>query len=171
MLTNSLPPIPKYQMPPKTNQSNHPLTIRHTFEAGVVCFSFDPRKRHRKTLAEVHAPVPGYERKMRDAVARVFTNLKTDKPMWRANWVLQNSGEVVSTDLEWHPTNVAIGGVANRAEAAATRAATTGIDPDTSTFRDERHTGYMDPLRELPRTAEEAGSRMHLRVEYETIRR
>jgi hypothetical protein len=80
---------------------------------------------------------------------------------------LQNSCEVVSTDLEWHPTNVAIGGVANRAEAAAT----TGIDPDTSTFRDERHTGYMDPLRELPRTAEEAGSRMHLRVEYETIRR
>ena len=170
-MTNSLPPIPKYQMPPKTNQSNHPLTIRHTFEAGVVCFSFDPRKRHRKTLAEVHAPVPGYERKMRDAVARVFTNLKTNKPLWRANWVLQNSGEVVSTDLEWHPTNVAIGGVANRAEAAATRAATTGIDPDTSTFRDERHTGYMDPLRELPRTAEEAGSRMHLRVEYETIRR
>ena len=99
MLTNSLPPIPKYQMPPKTNQSNHPLTIRHTFEAGVVCFSFDPRKRHRKTLAEVHAPVPGYERKMRDAVARVFTNLKTNKPLWRANWVLQNSGEVVSTDL------------------------------------------------------------------------
>ena len=169
-VTNSLPPIPKY---PNATQilTDPPLTIRHTFEAGVVCFSFDPRKRHRKTLAEVHAPVPGYERKMRDAVARVFTNLKTNKPLWRANWVLQNSGEVVSTDLEWHPTNVAIGGVANRAEAAATRAATTGIDPDTSTFRDERHTGYMDPLRELPRTAEEAGSRMHLRVEYETIRR
>lgn len=33
----------------------------HTFEAGVVCFSFDPRKRHRKTLAQVHRPVPGYE--------------------------------------------------------------------------------------------------------------
>ena len=64
--------------------TDSPLTIRHTFEAGVVCFSFDPRKRHRKTLAEVHAPVPGYERKMRDAVARVFTNLKTDKPLWRA---------------------------------------------------------------------------------------
>ena len=33
-------------------------TARHTFEAGVVCFSFDPRKRHKKTLAQVHAPVP-----------------------------------------------------------------------------------------------------------------
>lgn len=33
----------------------------HTFEAGVVCFSFDPRKRHHKTLAQVHRPVPGYE--------------------------------------------------------------------------------------------------------------
>lgn len=33
----------------------------HTFEAGVVCFSFDPGKRHHKTLAQVHRPVPGYE--------------------------------------------------------------------------------------------------------------
>ena len=77
-VTNSLPPIPKY---PNATQilTDPPLTIRHTFEAGVVCFSFDPRKRHRKTLAEVHAPVPGYERKMRDAVARVFTKLKTEQ--------------------------------------------------------------------------------------------
>ena len=49
---------------------------RHVFRAGVVCFSFDPRKRHGKTLSQVHRPVPGYERKMRDAVARVFTNLQ-----------------------------------------------------------------------------------------------
>ena len=66
------------QIPKSATQilTDSPLTIRHTFEAGVVCFSFDPRKRHRKTLAEVHAPVPGYERKMRDAVARVFTKLE-----------------------------------------------------------------------------------------------
>jgi len=148
-------------------------TARHTFEAGVVCFSFDPRKRHKKTLAQVHAPVPGYEAKMRDAVARVFANLRVERPLWRANWVLQNSDEVVSTDLEWHPTNKKIGGVANRAAAAAERLAAAGIEPgtSTSTFQDERHTGYMDPLSDLPRDAAEAGRRMHLRVEYETVRR
>lgn len=146
-------------------------TARHTFEAGVVCFSFDPRKRHKKTLAQVHAPVPGYEAKMRNAVSRVFANLRAERPLWRANWVLQNSDEVVSTDLEWHPTNKKIGGVANRAAAAAERAAAAGIERSTSTFQDERHTGYMDPLSDLPRDAREAGERMHLRVEYETVRR
>ena len=146
-------------------------TARHTFEAGVVCFSFDPRKRHKKTLAQVHAPVPGYEAKMRNAVSRVFANLRVERPLWRANWVLQNSDEVVSTDLEWHPTNKKIGGVANRAVAAAERAASAGIERPTSTFQDERHTGYMDPLSDLPRDASEAGERMHLRVEYETVRR
>ena len=151
---------------------------RHVFRAGVVCFSFDPRKRHGKTLSQVHRPVPGYERKMRDAVARVFTNLKEDKPLWRANWVLQNSPEVISTDLEWHPTNVAIGGVANRAKAAAARAAERARDEGDAnvpvadpTFDDSRHTGYMDPLSDLPRTPREAGERMRLRVEYETVRR
>ena len=125
---------------------------RHAFRAGVVCFSFDPRKRHGKTLSQVHRPVPGYERKMRDAVARVFTNLKEEKPLWRANWVLQNSPEVISTDLEWHPTNVAIGGVANRARAAAARAAERARGEDEGegdanvpvadpTFDDSKHTG------------------------------
>ena len=139
---------------------------RHTFEAGVVCFSFDPRKRHHKTLAQVHRPVPGYEEKMRRAVARVFTNLREDRPLWRANWVLQNSPEVVSTDLEWHPSNVAIGGVANRAKAAAKVS-----EEAADVFADERHTGYMDPLADLPRTPAEAARNMHLRVEYETVRR
>jgi hypothetical protein len=54
---------------------------------------------------------------MKSAVARVFSNLREDRPLWRANWVLQNSPEVVSTDLEWHPTNLTIGGVANRGGA------------------------------------------------------
>jgi hypothetical protein len=64
----------------------------HVFEAGVVCFSFDATKRRGKTLGDIHVPVPGYEEKMRTAVARVFAGLKHDKPLWRANWALQNSG-------------------------------------------------------------------------------
>ena len=157
-------------------------TPRHAFEAGVVCFSFDPRKRRGKTLAEVHRPVPGYEAKMRDAVAKVFANLDESKPLWRANWALQNSPEVISTDLEWHPTNRRIGGVKNRADAAKRMMIREKIqnqnqdeDDDESLsstlFADAEHTGYMDPLSALPSTAAEAGETMHLRVEYETIRR
>jgi hypothetical protein len=55
------------------------LATRHTFRAGVVCFSFDPRKRHGKTLAGLHRPVPGYEEKMRHAVSRVFSGLTPEK--------------------------------------------------------------------------------------------
>ena len=158
-------------------------TPRHAFEAGVVCFSFDPRKRRGKTLAEVHRPVPGYEAKMRDAVAKVFANLDESKPLWRANWALQNSPEVISTDLEWHPTNRRIGGVKNRADAAKrmireknqNKNQNQNDDDDetlsSTLFADAEHTGYMDPLSALPSTAAEAGETMHLRVEYETIRR
>ena len=42
-----------------TTKTTSTTAARHTFEAGVVCFSFDPRKRHHKTLAQLHAPVPG----------------------------------------------------------------------------------------------------------------
>jgi hypothetical protein len=40
----------------------------------------------------------------------VFSALSPDKPLWRANWALQNNDEIVSTDLEWHPTNLKLGG-------------------------------------------------------------
>ena len=120
---------------------------------------------------------------MRDAVAKVFANLDESKPLWRANWALQNSPEVISTDLEWHPTNRRIGGVKNRADAAKrmireknqNKNQNQNDDDDetlsSTLFADAEHTGYMDPLSALPSTAAEAGETMHLRVEYETIRR
>ena len=140
-------------------------TTRHAFRAGVVCFSFDPRKRHGKTLAGLHKPVPGYEARMRRAVSRVFSGLRPEKPLWRANWALQNNAEIVSTALEWHPSNVKMGGVERRARFAN---AARGTD---STFADEKHVGYMDPLSSLPASAADAGKAMRLRVEYETVTR
>jgi len=175
------------------------LATRHTFRAGVVCFSFDPRKRHGKTLAGLHRPVPGYEEKMRHAVSRVFSGLTPEKPLWRANWALQNNEQIVSTALEWHPSNVKIGGVAQRARFAkeakesSKKASSTSDafddtprDDDThdevssashprddsdSTFADARHVGYMDPLSALPKDPASAGTGMRLRVEYETVTR
>ena len=144
----------------ETEKSFPSETTRHAFRAGVVCFSFDPRKRHGKTLAGLHKPVPGYASKMRRAVSRVFSGLEPTKPLWRANWALQNNAEIVSTALEWHPSNVKMGGVEKRARFAT-----------DSTFADEKHVGYMDPLSSLPVTAADAGATMRLRVEYETVTR
>jgi len=92
----------------------------HEFVAGVVCFSFDPKKREGKNLSQLHKPVPNYEEKIEMATRRVFDNLlrKMDEdggqPLFRANWAIQNSSDLISTDLDWHPTNVKIGGVMNR---------------------------------------------------------
>ena len=158
---------------------------RHAFRAGVVCFSFDPEKRRGKTLAGLHRPVPGYEARMRRAVSRVFSGLSTEKPLWRANWALQNNAEIVSTALEWHPSNVKMGGVAERSrfanEITRSKSQREGMDDDVkvddvdtpvdSTFADTRHVGYMDPLSSLPADPEAAGRAMRLRVEYETVTR
>jgi hypothetical protein len=38
-------------------------------------------------------------------------------------------------------------------------------------FADDLHTGYMDPLSALPTTPGEVAESMHLRVEYQTVRR
>ena len=78
---------------PRRRRASRSISKRHTSsKRGVVCFSFDATKRRGKTLGDIHVPVPGYEEKMRAAVARVFAGLKHDKPLWRANWALQNSG-------------------------------------------------------------------------------
>ena len=146
-------------------------TTRHAFRAGVVCFSFDPRKRHGKTLAGLHRPVPGYEAKMRHAVSRVFSGLTPEKPLWRANWALQNNAEIVSTALEWHPSNVKIGGVAQRARFAKEASSDSHPQNDSTTFADAKHVGYMDPLSALPSDPGSAGRDMRLRVEYETVTR
>jgi len=141
----------------------------HEFVAGVVCFSFDPKKREGKNLSQLHKPVPNYEEKIEMATRRVFDNLlrKMDEdggqPLFRANWAIQNSSDLISTDLDWHPTNVKIGGVMNRKHLVE--------ESSTNSFGDidAMHTGYMDPTQGMPKNVREVGSKMFTRVEYETI--
>jgi len=131
----------------------------YVFNAGVVCFSFDPQKRRDKALRALHAPVPDYESKMSRVVDKIFDNLHVNRPMWRANWAVQNSDEIITTDAPWHPSNRAIGGVEMRSS----------FDNLSKTFADEAHVGYMDPLSDLPTRPEDVPESMFLRVEYETI--
>ena len=140
----------------------------HEFVAGVVCFSFDPKKREGKNLSQLHKPVPNYEEKIAIATRRVFDNLlsKMDEdcqPLFRANWAIQNSSDLISTDLDWHPTNVKIGGVKNRKHLVEDSSGNAFGDIDAM------HTGYMDPTQGMPKDVREVGSKMYTRVEYETI--
>jgi len=134
----------------------------YVFNAGAVCFSFDPQKRRDKALRALHAPVPDYESKMSRVVDKIFDSLQVNRPMWRANWAVQNSDEIITTDAPWHPSNRVIGGVDRRAEVRSSFA-------DAKTFADEAHVGYMDPLSALPTQPEDVPKSMFLRVEYETI--
>lgn len=134
----------------------------YVFNAGAVCFSFDPQKRRDKALRALHAPVPDYESKMSRVVDKIFDSLQVNRPMWRANWAVQNSDEIITTDAPWHPSNRTIGGVDKRAEVRSR------FD-DAKTFADEAHVGYMDPLSALPTQPEDVPKSMFLRVEYETI--
>ena len=129
----------------------------HEFVAGVVCFSFDPKKREGKNLSQLHKPVPNYEEKIEMATRRVFDNLlrKMDEdggqPLFRANWAIQNSSDLISTDLDWHPTNVKIGGVMNRKHLVE--------ESSTNSFGDidAMHTGYMDPTQGMPKNVRGLG--------------
>ena len=60
--------------------------------AGAVCFpsTWILSEKFGKAIADVHGPVPGFERGSRSAqlVDRIFDNLKVDAPVERCNWTL-----------------------------------------------------------------------------------
>ena len=60
--------------------------------AGAVCFpsTWILSEKFGKAIADVHGPVPGFERGSRSGVLvdRIFDNLKADAPVERCNWTL-----------------------------------------------------------------------------------
>ena len=81
---------------------------------------------------------------MKAAVSRVFSGLAPDRPLWRANWALQNNAEIISTDLPWHPTNVKLGGkVSMEGPPAAHPPHTPPLRPHPIPFH--KHSGARAP--------------------------
>jgi dimethylamine monooxygenase subunit A len=58
-----------------------------------------------RVMDDIHAPVPGFQRGTRNAalIARMFDNLKPDRPVWRLNW------SVYGDDALHHPASKADG--------------------------------------------------------------
>ncbi|MEX0404112.1 DUF3445 domain-containing protein [Aquibium sp. LZ166] len=107
--------------------------------AASLCFpsSWSLAEKFGKPMHEIHAPVPGFAAGTRNAdlIARMFDNLRLDRPVERLNWSLQ-------TDAELHKP------MSSQAldERAASRTPRFGEAPAQNAFvRVERQT-----LRKLP---------------------
>ena len=68
----------------------------HVFDAAAVCFSFDRvPERLGQRMAAVHERVGNYEEDLLTPVDRVVASLKPGRPLYRTNWALAWSGELV----------------------------------------------------------------------------
>lgn len=64
--------------------------------SGVVCFPSMWRLPDKigLPLAEVHGPVPAYADELADRVDRFVDRLRTERPVWRRNWLVHASDEL-----------------------------------------------------------------------------
>jgi hypothetical protein len=61
--------------------------------AAAICFpsTWILREKFDRTLAEIHAPVPGFAGDMESRVARIFDNLRSGAPVERFNWSIYDN--------------------------------------------------------------------------------
>ncbi|CAB4338398.1 MAG: DUF3445 domain-containing protein [Actinobacteria bacterium] len=64
--------------------------------AACLCFPsrWDVRDKIGKNLLGIHEPVPHYEEKIGVATQNIFDKLTVDRPIWRVNWTVMDSGEL-----------------------------------------------------------------------------
>jgi hypothetical protein len=64
--------------------------------AAAVCFPSRWRLADKigRSLARIHAPVPGYAESIGAPVDRFFAGISEDRPMWRLNWTLVDSPDL-----------------------------------------------------------------------------
>jgi dimethylamine monooxygenase subunit A len=73
---------------------------RWTLSAACVCFPsrWSLASKIGTTLDEIHDPVPHYGRDLAAPVNRFFERLTPEKPMWRLNWSVLETGELSLPD-------------------------------------------------------------------------
>jgi len=79
------------------NQHSRENMSRHRMAAACVIFSFAGlSSKLSGSLSLLHAPVPGFEEQLLPLVNRMFDGLRPDKPLWRNNWGIADSGDLDS---------------------------------------------------------------------------
>ena len=68
-----------------------------TVVAGSVLFSFTRfHERFGMNMEQIHSKVPQYQNDLEKPVAKVFATLKEDRPMWRSNWNVSWSDDLMA---------------------------------------------------------------------------
>ncbi len=78
--------------------------------AASLCFPsrWDVRDKIGKNLLGIHGPVPHYEEKIGTATQNIFDKLTTERPIWRVNWTVMDSGELHQPTAVRSPDAIAI---------------------------------------------------------------
>jgi dimethylamine monooxygenase subunit A len=68
----------------------------HVLVAACVCFPSRWRLADKigRSVAEIHAPVPGYDKALGPPVDRFFEKITADRPVWRLNWTIHAHSEL-----------------------------------------------------------------------------
>ena len=84
-----------------------PSPSGYILAAASLCFPLRWRLSEKigRNLAQIHAPVPGYEKKLKSPVDGLFERLKFEHPSWRMNWSIVDTPELFlppsqTTDLD-----------------------------------------------------------------------
>lgn len=68
-----------------------------TVVAGSVLFSFTRfHERFGMNMEQIHSKVPQYQNDLEKPVAKVFATLRDDRPMWRSNWNVSWSDDIMA---------------------------------------------------------------------------
>lgn len=64
--------------------------------AASICFPSRWRLREKigRSMAQIHAPVPGYQHKLKSPVDNFFTQIKPSHPAWRLNWSIVDAPDL-----------------------------------------------------------------------------
>ncbi len=83
----------------------------YVLTAALLCFpaSWMLAEKIGKPLGPIHAPVPGFGAEMTARVTRLFDNLRTDQPLWRANLLAYEDPTLFQPRTEADPRPVGDG--------------------------------------------------------------
>ena len=77
-------------------------SFEHILRAGVLCFpaSWTLNEKKNKSLTSIHDPVQEYGNSIASRIESMFSHLKPEKPIWRANFLLYDDFELFQPRLE-----------------------------------------------------------------------
>ena len=78
--------------------------------ASCLCFPsrWDVRDKIGKNLIGIHEPVPHYEEKIGVATQNIFDKLTVERPIWRVNWTVMDSGDLHQPVAPRRPDEITI---------------------------------------------------------------